>query len=1091
MKGKWGVCLVIFLMALLPRAWGSTAYITTDEPAWAHRSARFLTALQARKYEETFVVGHPGVTTMWLGTIGIVAQCRLRPEACAELWSVGATLSEDYWGEETLRQLPRWLPAVKLPLAIVVAASIVAIYLLVKRLLGHSVALLSAVLIALDPFYLAHSRVLHLDGLTATFMTLSLLTLLAHLTGRRSWLALGLSGALASLAILSKSSALFMVSFAALALAITAWREHGISRQAASNLFLSFAVWAGVAAITFFLLWPAMWVDPLETVQRVLETGFGYAEAPHENLNFFLGQVRLDPGPGFYPVALLFRMTPLTMLGLAAALFFLLKREGASGNKGCAKKQGASLAALLAYALLFGLFMTLGAKKFDRYLLPIFPALDIVAAFGLMGVSYRLRAAGFRLRSSRRKTRNVLLGIIVLFILQAALVLSYHPYYLAYYNPLLGGGAQAVKTLLVGWGEGMDQVARYLNQKEETSQLRAAIWVEPSFAPFFHGHSTNFHDFTSAKADYVVFYVSDVQRGFHERAHAMFDSQEPEHVVRIHGIDYAWIYRNDHALEVIKYLEGHAQDGDAIVLNTESIFSRQYRGPLPIYVISPSAANDEAQVISELNRVVQQHRRIWYVHYDKPDDEKKLVLYYLTTGGVLTEHQAFPPFQVMLNGYEISSHLTFTATRLHPLSAVNFGRRLKIEGVGFSAESVEAGQSLGVKLQWRAIREMERNYVAALYLMDERGHSWGQVDKPLRDAKLRPTREWRPDELGEEWYLLPVLAGTPPGTYQVQAVVYDPNAGRRLDVLDEKGAPVGTEVVLGTIEVQRPATPSSVEALEILQPLQAQLSKAVQLLGYSLYDDPLTPGEWRILTLFWRALEDGTKDYDVRVQWQDERGHTWAEAILSNAFHPTSQWQKGEIIRGQYDLVVDAAAPVGQATLCLELVEATTGQPLAGSDLALAQLQVMTSEREFTPPPDIAHPQRADLGQRVSLLGYDPDRTVVGPGETLHLTLYWQAQAEMETSYKVFIHLLDAESRIWGQRDSLPRDGARPTTGWLPGEVITDEYAIPVQPGAPPGTYAIEVGIYDPTTEARLPVTVNGLRVPGDQVLLETQIVVR
>ncbi len=67
----------------------------------------------------------------------------------------------------------------------------------------------------------------------------------------------------------------------------------------------------------------------------------------------------------------------------------------------------------------------------------------------------------------------------------------------------------------------------------------------------------------------------------------------------------------------------------------------------------------------------------------------------------------------------------------------------------------------------------------------------------------------------------------------------------------------------------------------------------------------------------------------------------------------------------------------------------------------------------------------------------------------------------MSKSYTVFTHLLDADSRIWAQQDGIPVSGARPTTGWVPGEVIRDEVQLAVDPQAPPGDYVIEVGLYD------------------------------
>jgi hypothetical protein len=123
--------------------------------------------------------------------------------------------------------------------------------------------------------------------------------------------------------------------------------------------------------------------------------------------------------------------------------------------------------------------------------------------------------------------------------------------------------------------------------------------------------------------------------------------------------------------------------------------------------------------------------------------------------------------------------------------------------------------------------------------------------------------------------------------------------------------------------------------------------------------------------------------------------------------------------------------------------------------------------RTFEVPP-IQHLLEVNLGDQVELLGYDLDTAELKAGGTLALTLYWKALSEMDTSYTVFIHLLDAEDKIWGQRDSLPGNGSLPTTGWLPGEIIADRFEVPVQPDAPPGQYVIEIGMYRAETGQRL-----------------------
>jgi hypothetical protein len=60
----------------------------------------------------------------------------------------------------------------------------------------------------------------------------------------------------------------------------------------------------------------------------------------------------------------------------------------------------------------------------------------------------------------------------------------YHPYYLGYYNPLLGGGATAQRVMLVGWGEGMEQVGAWLRARPDLGRGPVLSWIPPTLAPF-------------------------------------------------------------------------------------------------------------------------------------------------------------------------------------------------------------------------------------------------------------------------------------------------------------------------------------------------------------------------------------------------------------------------------------------------------------------------------------------------------------------------------------------------------------------------------------------------------------------------------
>ena len=129
----------------------------------------------------------------------------------------------------------------------------------------------------------------------------------------------------------------------------------------------------------------------------------------------------------------------------------------------------------------------------------------------------------------------------------------------------------------------------------------------------------------------------------------------------------------------------------------------------------------------------------------------------------------------------------------------------------------------------------------------------------------------------------------------------------------------------------------------------------------------------------------------------------------------------------------------------------------------------------------------AELGGKIRLLSYQLDTSQVKAGEEVRLTLYWQALREMDESYTVFTHLIDDANQIWGQKDNPP---ASPTSEWREGEVVEDSYVIPVQAGAPQGTYRLTVGMYDPQTMQRLPVSGEEGQVLGDSVFLEERILV-
>ena len=585
-------------MALIPRLWSPSPFITWDEPTWTYRALQFARGLQTGDLAATHQSNHPGVPTMWAGTAGILGHqaavaaqpafgWRPRGErADLDLAWVDKLPEFDEDDTELLDWLwPSW-PWARAGIAFLTAGLVTLTFVVLLRLLDARTSLVAAVLLSVSPYFLAHSRVLQLDAVLAAAMVASVVALAVYLLrGANRYVVL--SGALAGFAALEKSPALFLVPFTALMLCghgIRIWRGslrgafrspgHGSilgamqgsiprsgpnsgSGAAIRQLAAAFVVWLGALAATYVLLWPAVWVAPLRTLGEMFAYATASASGAREAV-YFWGAVQPDPGVWFYVGSLPHRVTPLVVVGLAAAVL-LYRRE----NLG----ERTLVVALLFFAALFTLFMGSSAKKFERYILPAVPALAVVASIGLSrAADVAARFVGAR---STRRDRPIpdtalrrLAGIVLAVVLaaQAAAVFAHHPYYLAWYNPLAGGGASAARRLPVGWGEGMDLAAEYLNEAALFNQrgfemtfggpsarisLDATVST-PSvtlLAPLFHGTTVKARDWE--QADYVVLYVDDVQIGEPDLVNRFHGVVEPEHVVTINGIDYAWIYRLD------------------------------------------------------------------------------------------------------------------------------------------------------------------------------------------------------------------------------------------------------------------------------------------------------------------------------------------------------------------------------------------------------------------------------------------------------------------------------------------------------------------------------------------------------------------
>jgi len=553
------IALLLFVAALLPRIFGLDQFLTSDENTNIFfAGSDVIAAFLQGDYRGTYWHFYPGVTMSWLDAIGMTGQYGL---------DILAGQSPPPFVDYIYGDILSLVVANRLPYAILSALSIPVIYLLARKLLPELMALLGALFLAFDPFYLAHSRVAHGDMPVAVFMTVSALTFFIFVErGKNSTDQyfdqalkknlldpyLLLSAIFGSLAALTKAPgqfmAVFVVSLSILYAIIQIWRAgpdlrttHYVLRIILQWLSV-IVIWGFVSLFTFILLWPSMWVDPVGTMNQMLGETFGKVDEGH--LVYFFGQPTLDPGLWFYLYVIPFRLSPVVLIGSLLSLLFFIPMF----SRTIQPLTRRTLFHLWLFTVTLLLFGNLSPKKQDRYLLPLFPFLDLLAAVGWIGIvnlviywfSHKFQPKG-KILSFIFHPLSFTFFLLLVYVIP---VFTYYPYYLTYFNPLMGGPARAAETTLMGWGEGMEQAADYLNAKPNARELYVASTPSQTLLPYFAGTGENFYTNDIAlRADYVVLYLAQMQRlAPSPEIVRYFEAQEPEHIITIQDVAYAKIY---------------------------------------------------------------------------------------------------------------------------------------------------------------------------------------------------------------------------------------------------------------------------------------------------------------------------------------------------------------------------------------------------------------------------------------------------------------------------------------------------------------------------------------------------------------------
>jgi hypothetical protein len=260
-------------------------------------------------------------------------------------------------------------------------------------------------------------------------------------------------------------------------------------------------------------------------------------------------------------------------------------------------------------------------------------------------------------------------------------------------------------------------------------------------------------------------------------------------------------------------------------------------------------------------------------------------------------------------------------------------------------------------------------------------------------------------------------------------------------------------------------------------------SDMARLLGYQVAPTVVRPGDTIEVTLYWQPLARTDRDYAIFVHLLSDVGPMVAQRDTYPGLgkYLTTAWEPGVAFADTYRVHVPETAYAPDAGYIQVGVYLPDGPRLTMPDgrdaLRLTTVEIQPWPGEFPNPLDI------NFGDQIALVGYKLDRRVVRPGETIRLTLYWQALAPMRENYRVFAHVLGDEDQVWARSDSHLVDGTAPTKEWQPSQAVEDVRKLTIGLTTPPDFYDVEVGVYARDT-GRLPVVAEDEHRLSSRVLL-------
>ena len=360
---------------------------------WFYRSDRFAEAFQSLNLEQTYQKYHPGVTLMYLSSIGKTIFGNIT------IYPYNQFINDLFWSK----------------FLVVVAESILIIYslsMLLKASISKEQLTYLGIMLAFEPYFLGINKFLHVTGLVSVlfFAIISTMYYYSQLN-KLEWKNYIVLSFLVAILILSKFTGVIIAPFI-LILLLNKNIKFKNNKEILLNFVKQCLIILILTIIIIYILFPALWLNPINLIAKMYTDGFlDTATSTNNNWGPIINLRYL------YFYENYFLRSSLTIIPAVLSVIYLFI------NRQKLKNDSIFLIISILFIIYYSFVMVIPGKVNERYITPLFP-------FVLYSASYFI--ANFRFINKYIKIA-CLTGYMLL------IYVNYFPSHSLYYNDLIMG----------------------------------------------------------------------------------------------------------------------------------------------------------------------------------------------------------------------------------------------------------------------------------------------------------------------------------------------------------------------------------------------------------------------------------------------------------------------------------------------------------------------------------------------------------------------------------------------------------------------------------------------------------------------------